>query len=74
MAAMGQSGVWAVTVNPEGAAVIRSVWLIQQVVSFGTSVNKGESPRSMYRTVPPYSEVMAGATCPPRTWAMSWAP
>ena len=74
MAAMGQSGVWAVTVNPEGTAVILSVWLIQQVVSFGTSVSRGESLPSMNRAVPPYSEVMAGATCPPKTWAMSWAP
>ena len=74
MAATGQSAVWAVARNPSGRAVIRSVWLIQQTVLSGTSVNRAESAASMVSSVRPYSETDAGCTRPPKRWAMSWDP
>ncbi len=63
MAATGVAEVEAVTVNPAGARVTESLWLIQQVVTSGRSWKS--SPPTSSRAVLPNSARPVRATSPP---------
>ena len=73
MAAQGHFSVRAVTRKPSGTRLMKSVWLIQQTLSAGTSLKSALSP--VFRRVLPYSPALSAAeTSPPAIYAASCAP
>ena len=76
-AATGASAVKAVAVNPGGAWVMASKWLIHTVWSVGCWASRPEptsASSATWRIVRPYSPRPPRATSPPSCWATSWAP
>jgi hypothetical protein len=73
-AATGAPGELAVTVNPGGAALTASPWLIHTDGAAGRS--RRMTPRSpLSRSgVPPNSRRPVCATSPPRARAIAWKP
>ena len=72
-AATGAPVEVAVTVNPGGAALTASPWLIQTFCSSGRSPNSRPSVVTV-SGVPPYSRSPVRATVPPREAAIAWKP
>ena len=72
-AATGARSLRAVTMNPSGATVTQSPWLIQTVCSEGSAASS--VPGSITaRSVAPNSRWPVCATSPPRARAMAWNP
>ena len=72
----GPSSVYAEgapQVNPGGAALTASPWLIQTFCSSGRSPNSRPSVVTV-SGVPPYSRSPVRATVPPRLAAIAWKP
>jgi hypothetical protein len=72
-AATGAPVLVAVTVNPGGAALTASPWLIHTDCSGGSDPNSRPSVVTV-SGVPPYSRSPVRATVPPRLCAMAWKP
>ena len=73
-AATGAPVEVAVTVNPGGAALTASPWLIQTDCSTGSVAEQPRPPVVTVSGVPPYSRSPVCATVPPRLCAIAWKP
>ena len=72
--ATGASFVLAVGVNPGGATVIASKWLIHTSCSSGRSAGNSDESAVRVSRARPYSPAMPRPTVPPSWVAISWAP
>ncbi len=73
-AATGAPGEPAVTMNPSGAAVTLSPWLIQTGSVAGRSRSSTPASAETASGVPPNSRCPVCATVPPSACAIAWNP
>ena len=73
-AATGEPSEPAVTVNPAGAALTRSPWLIHTDGAGGMSRSRTPRPSDTRSGVPPNSRRPVFVTSPPRASAIAWKP